>query len=58
MYKARIEEYNQKDRQAVIRAREERDKWLQIKNEAKDKKVPIHSCEFHSLIILSPPWVV
>ena len=36
--KARIEEFNQKDRQAVIRAKEERDKWLQIKNEAKDKK--------------------
>ena len=36
--KARIEEFNQKDRQAVIRAKEERDKWLQIKSEAKDKK--------------------
>ena len=36
--KARIEEYNQKDRQAVIRAKEERDKLLQIRSEAKDKK--------------------
>lgn len=36
--KARIEEYNQKDRQAVIRAKEERDKWLQIRSQAKYKK--------------------
>jgi hypothetical protein len=36
--KARIEEYNQKDRQAVIRAKEERDKWLQIRCKAKDRK--------------------
>ena len=36
--KARIEEYNQKDRQAVIRAKEERDKWQQVKSEARDKK--------------------
>lgn len=35
--KARIEEYNQKDRQAVIRAKEERDKWLQVRSKAKDK---------------------
>ena len=35
--KARIEEYNQKDRQAVIRAKEERDKWLRVKSKARDK---------------------
>ena len=38
--KARIEEYNQKDRQAVVRAKEERDKWLLIRSKAKDKKSP------------------
>lgn len=35
--KARIEEYNQKDRQAVVRAKEEREKWLQTRSEAEDK---------------------
>ena len=37
--KARIKKYNQKDRQAVDRAREERDKWLQTKNEAQEKNI-------------------
>ena len=36
--KARIEEYNQKDRQAVIRAEQERDKWRQIRTKTKDNK--------------------
>jgi hypothetical protein len=36
--KARIEEHNQKDRQAVIRAQQERDKWLQIRTKTKDNK--------------------
>ena len=31
--KARIEEHNQRDLQAIARASEERDKWLQAKNE-------------------------
>ena len=35
--KARIAKHNQKDRQAVIRAKEEREKWLQIKSKARDK---------------------
>jgi hypothetical protein len=35
--KARIEEHNQKDRRAVIRAKEERDKWLLVRSKAKDK---------------------
>ena len=35
--KARIEEYNQQDRQAVLRAREEREKWFQLRSEARDK---------------------
>lgn len=35
--KARIEEQNQRDLQAVARAREERDKWLQAKNEDSER---------------------
>lgn len=38
--KARIDEHNQKDRQAVVRAKEERDKWLQTKVEANEKNRP------------------
>jgi ATP-dependent protease HslVU (ClpYQ) peptidase subunit len=37
--KARIEEYNQKDRQAVDRAKEERDKWLQTKSDAQEEDI-------------------
>lgn len=35
--KARIEEYNQKDRQALRRAQEEREKWVQLRVEAREK---------------------
>ena len=35
--KARIEEYNQKDHQAVVRANEEREKWLETKSKAQEK---------------------
>ena len=38
--KARIEEYNQKDRQAVIRAKEEREKWFRLRTEARDNNLP------------------
>ena len=37
--KARIKEHNQKDRQAVDRAKEERDKWLQAKNGAEEENI-------------------
>ena len=36
--KARIEKYDQKDRRAVIRAKEEREKWQQLRCKARDKK--------------------
>ena len=37
--KARIEEYNQKDRQAVERAKDERDKWIQTKIDTNEKNI-------------------
>ena len=38
--KARIEEYNQRDRQAIARASEERDKWLRAEKKGDELPSP------------------
>ncbi len=38
--KARIEEHNQRDYQAIARGKEERDKWLQAKSESSEADDP------------------